>query len=38
LIGEFKPANLLCNRASEGASFMPEKLTFEQPGWNCGAV
>jgi hypothetical protein len=38
LIGELKPADLLRNRASEGASFMPKELTLEQPTRNRGAV
>jgi len=38
LIGEFKPANLLGNRAGESASFMSKKLTLEQSSWDCGAV
>src|SRR5882762_10535816 len=38
LVGKFKSPNFLCNRASEGPSFMPKKLALEQSGRNRGAV
>src|SRR5579864_1264269 len=38
LVGKFKSPNFLCNRASEGASFMSKKLALEQSGRDRSAV
>src|SRR5580700_7290152 len=38
LVGQFEAANLLCNRAGEGASFMSKKFTLEQSCRNRSTV
>ena len=38
LVRELKPPNLLADGACERAFFMPEELTFQQPGRDRSAV